>query len=126
MKVSLRHPLMLPAVALVDPELTYSLPPDVTASTGLDALTQCIEPFVTPVASPLSDGIAREGMRRAAGALRTGLMASAHEMEPEPYRAMLVQAYNAYRSDNRYAADMAARHPERFAAAADYHIVLDC
>ena len=46
-KVSLRSPLMLPTVALVDPELTYTLPPDVTASTGLDALTQCLEPFVS-------------------------------------------------------------------------------
>ena len=42
-KVSLRSPLMLPAVALIDPTLTYTLPPAVTASTGLDALTQCIE-----------------------------------------------------------------------------------
>ena len=69
-KVSLRSALMLPAVALIDPELTYSLPPAVTASTGLDALTQCIEPFVSPHANPLSDAVAREGMRRAAGALR--------------------------------------------------------
>jgi alcohol dehydrogenase class IV len=69
-KVSLRSTLMLPAVALIDPELTYSLPPAVTASTGLDALTQCIEPFVSPNANPLSDAVAREGMRRAAGALR--------------------------------------------------------
>jgi alcohol dehydrogenase class IV len=69
-KVSLRSPLMIPAVAVVDPELTYSLPPDVTASTGLDALTQCIEPFVSPNANPLSDAVAREGIRRAAGALR--------------------------------------------------------
>lgn len=69
-KVSLRSPLMLPAVALVDPELTYTLPPSVTASTGLDALTQCIEPFVTPHATPLTDGIAREGIRRTAVALR--------------------------------------------------------
>lgn len=69
-KVSLRSPLMLPAVALIDPELTYTLPPAVTASTGLDALTQCIEPFVTPHANPLSDAVAREGMRRAAGGLR--------------------------------------------------------
>ena len=70
MKVSLRSPLMLPAVALIDPELTYSLPPSVTASTGLDALTQCIEPFVSPHANPLSDAVAREGIRRASGALR--------------------------------------------------------
>jgi alcohol dehydrogenase class IV len=69
-KVSLRSALMLPAIALVDPELTYSLPPDVTASTGLDALTQCIEPFVSPNANPMSDAVAREGIRRAAGALR--------------------------------------------------------
>jgi len=69
-KVSLRSPLMLPAVALIDPELTYSLPPSVTASTGLDALTQCIEPFVSPNANPLSDAVAREGIRRAGMALR--------------------------------------------------------
>jgi alcohol dehydrogenase class IV len=69
-KVSLRSALMLPAVALVDPELTHSLPPALTASTGLDALTQCLEPFVSPSASPLSDAVAREGLGRAGGALR--------------------------------------------------------
>ena len=69
-KVSLRSPYMLPAIALVDPELTYTLPPALTASTGLDAFTQCIEPFVAPQANPLTDSVAREGMRRAAGALR--------------------------------------------------------
>ena len=69
-KVSLRSPLMLPVVALIDPELTYSLPPTVTASTGLDALTQCIEPFVSPHANPLTDAVAREGIHRASAALR--------------------------------------------------------
>ena len=69
-KVSLRSPLMLPAVAVIDPVVTYTQPPSVTASTGLDALTQCIEPFVSPRANPLSDAVAREGIRRAAGALR--------------------------------------------------------
>lgn len=69
-KVSLRSPLMLPAIALIDPELTYSLPPDVTAYTGLDALTQVIEPFVTPAANPLTDAVCREGIRRAGRALR--------------------------------------------------------
>ena len=68
-KVSLRSPSMLPAVALIDPELTYSLPPHVTASTGLDALTQCLEPFVSSKANPITDAVAREGLRRAAGAL---------------------------------------------------------
>ncbi len=69
-KVSLRSPLMLPSVALVDPELTYSLPPAVTASTGLDALTQLIEPFVSLKANPMTDSICREGMRHAARSLR--------------------------------------------------------
>ncbi len=68
-KVSLRSPLMLAAVAIIDPELTYTLPPSVTAATGMDALAQCIEPFVTPQATPLTDAVAREGIRRAAGAL---------------------------------------------------------
>ena len=70
MKASLRSPLMLPRVALVDPELTYGLPPAVTASTGLDALTQLIEPYVSARANPLVDAICVEGMGRVAGALR--------------------------------------------------------
>lgn len=69
-KVSLRSPLMLPRLAIIDPELTYDLPPPITASTGLDALTQVLEPFVSHLANPLTDGICREGLRRAARALR--------------------------------------------------------
>jgi len=69
-KVSLRSPLMLPRLAVVDPELTYSLPPHLTASTGLDALTQLIEPYVCNSPNPITDALCREGMRRAAGALR--------------------------------------------------------
>ncbi|MBM3123917.1 MAG: iron-containing alcohol dehydrogenase [Chloroflexi bacterium] len=69
-KVSLRSPAMLPRIALVDPELTYSLPPDVTAATGLDALTQLIEPFVSVKANPITDAICREGIRRAARSLK--------------------------------------------------------
>jgi alcohol dehydrogenase class IV len=69
-KVSLRSPWMLPRLALVDPELTYQLPPSITASTGLDALTQLIEPFVCNTPSPLVDALCREGVRRAAVSLR--------------------------------------------------------
>lgn len=68
-KVSLRHLSMLPRVALVDPVLTYTIPPSVTASTGLDALTQCLEPFVSHLATPLTDGFCREGMARGARSL---------------------------------------------------------
>ena len=69
-KVSLRSASMLPTVALVDPELTVGCPPDVTAHAGLDALVQCIEPFVSSFATPLTDGFAREGIRRAGSGLR--------------------------------------------------------
>ncbi|MCD6049769.1 MAG: iron-containing alcohol dehydrogenase [Verrucomicrobia bacterium] len=69
-KVSLRSPLMLPRLAIVDPELTYNLPPDVTAYTGLDALTQVIEPYVCTRANPMTDGWCVEGIRRAAKSLR--------------------------------------------------------
>jgi len=69
-KVSLRSPLMLPRLALVDPELTYSLPPEATASTGLDALTQLVEPYVSTKSNPITDALCREGIRRAARSLR--------------------------------------------------------
>ncbi len=69
-KVSLRSPHMLPRLALVDPELTYSLPPGITATTGLDALTQVLEPYVSCRANPMTDTICREGMLRASRSLR--------------------------------------------------------
>ena len=69
-KVSLRSALMLPDIAIVDPELTYSMPPSVTAVTGLDALTQLIEPYVSHLANPLTDALCREGIQRAGRSLR--------------------------------------------------------
>ena len=69
-KVSLRSALMLPRVALVDPELTYPLPREVTASAGLDALTQLIEVFVSVRANPMTDALCREGIPRVARSLR--------------------------------------------------------
>jgi alcohol dehydrogenase class IV len=69
-KVSLRSASMLARVAIVDPELTLACPPSVTAHAGLDALVQCIEPFVSSFANPLTDGFCREGIRRGASGLR--------------------------------------------------------
>ncbi len=69
-KVSLRSPLMLPRVAIVDPELTYDLPPELTATTGLDALTQLIEPYVSSRANPFTDPLCVDGLRRAGRSLR--------------------------------------------------------
>lgn len=62
-KVSLRSQYLLPTIAIVDPDLTTSMPPEVTASTGMDALTQLIEPYVSIRANPLTDAICLEGMK---------------------------------------------------------------
>lgn len=61
-KVSMRSLHMLPRLAVVDPDLTIDLPPAATASTGMDALTQLIEPYVSVRATPISDGFCLEGI----------------------------------------------------------------
>jgi alcohol dehydrogenase class IV len=68
-KASLRSAWMLPRLAVVDPELTLELSPTITASTGLDALTQLIEPYVSVRANPMTDLFCTEGIRRVAAAL---------------------------------------------------------
>jgi len=69
-KASLRSPLMLPRLAAVDPDLLGALPPAVVASSGLDALSQVIEPFLSIRANALTDALARDGIGRSARALR--------------------------------------------------------
>jgi len=63
-KVSLRGSLILARIALIDPELTLSLPKETTASTGMDALTQLIEPFLSIKANPMVDLFCRDGIAR--------------------------------------------------------------
>jgi alcohol dehydrogenase class IV len=69
-KVSLRSPFLLPRLAVVDPQVTYDLPANVTASTGMDALTQVIEPFVSLKANSMTDLYCREGMLRIGRSLK--------------------------------------------------------
>jgi alcohol dehydrogenase class IV len=69
-KVSLRGPTLLPTIAVVDPALTVDLPPALTATTGLDALTQLIEAYVSCRANPMTDALCREGIGKAGKALR--------------------------------------------------------
>jgi alcohol dehydrogenase class IV len=73
-KASLRSPLMLPRVAVVDPDMLVGTPGPVLASSGLDALSQLIEPFLSARANPLTDSLAREGMRRSARSLRRAVL----------------------------------------------------
>jgi alcohol dehydrogenase class IV len=68
-KVSLRSSLMFADVAVVDPELTLSMPPAVTATTGMDALTHLLETFVSCQANPFIDNFGREGMQRVSRSL---------------------------------------------------------
>ncbi len=68
-KVSLRSPLICPRVAIIDPELTVHIPPEVTAASGMDALTQLIEPFVSNQPNDIVDALCRDGIRRIAQAL---------------------------------------------------------
>jgi len=63
------HPALLASLVILDPEFTRELPPKLTAATGADALTHCIESFTSPVFHPLCDGIALEGIRLVARAL---------------------------------------------------------
>ena len=63
------HPSLLATLVILDPEFTRELPPKLTAATGADALTHCIESFTSPIFHPLCDGIALEGIRLIGGAL---------------------------------------------------------
>jgi alcohol dehydrogenase class IV len=69
-KASLRSWLMLPRLAVIDPDLLEALPRSVIASSGLDALSQVIEPFLSIRANPITDALARDGIRRSARSLR--------------------------------------------------------
>ena len=69
-KASIRSEMMLPKVALIDAELAVSVPREVTAASGCDALCQVIESYTSSGATPMSDGLAREGITRAARSLR--------------------------------------------------------
>jgi alcohol dehydrogenase class IV len=60
---------LLPRISLIDPELTYSLPREITASTGMDALTQVLEPYVSKMSNPMTDVFCREGLRLASKSL---------------------------------------------------------
>ena len=69
-KASLRSPHMLPRLALIDPEVLRGAPAEILRSSGLDALSQLIEPFLSIRRNPLSDALARDGIQRSARSLR--------------------------------------------------------
>lgn len=72
-KVGLISPHMIPRLAICDPELTYGLPPHLTAATGMDAITHCFETFLAPAFNPPADGIALDGLHRGWRAIETAV-----------------------------------------------------
>lgn len=67
------HDYLLADVAIVDPALTISLPPKVTAATGIDALTHAVEAYISKNASPVSDALALQAIRLISNAIRTAV-----------------------------------------------------
>jgi alcohol dehydrogenase class IV len=86
-KASLRGPLLLAKLALVDPDFTFDLPPEPTAYTGLDALTQLIEPYTSSRANVFVDNLCLDGIRRVASSIRTAYH------EPQNKRARESMSY---------------------------------
>ena len=82
-KASMRSPFMLPRVAIIDPDLLIGAPKDVLASSGLDALSQVIEPFLSARRNPITDAIAREGIVRSSRSLRRAVLEEAGPNERE-------------------------------------------
>jgi alcohol dehydrogenase class IV len=82
-KVSLRSPLLLPKAAIIDPQLLMGAPASVLISSGMDALSQLIEPFLSARANPLTDALAREGIRRSVRSLRRAVQEGADETARE-------------------------------------------
>ena len=69
-KLGIISPFMLPSIALCDPELTYGLPPFLTAATGMDALSHCLETYMAPSVNPPADAIAVDGLKRGMASIR--------------------------------------------------------
>lgn len=72
-KLGLISPHLIPTAAVCDPELTLGLPPLLTAATGMDAISHCVETFCSPKINPVADAIALDGLSRAFAALRVAV-----------------------------------------------------
>lgn len=87
-KKSLRSPALVPTIALVDPELSASTPPEVTARSGIDAITQLIESVVSKRSRPIPRALALEGLSDTAAALETAF----HRPDDRPAREVMAHA----------------------------------
>ncbi|MGI9381888.1 MAG: iron-containing alcohol dehydrogenase [Methyloligellaceae bacterium] len=90
-KVGLLSPYLIPKVAICDPTLTIGLPPALTAGTGMDALSHCVETYISTAYNPPADGIALDGLRRAAAHIERAVDAGS---DLEARREMMAAAMN--------------------------------
>ncbi|ODT98998.1 MAG: alcohol dehydrogenase, partial [Planctomycetes bacterium SCN 63-9] len=72
-KTAILSPFLLPSTAICDPDLTRTLPPDLTAGTGMDAFAHCMESYLSTTLHPICDGIAVEGLRHIFKGLETAV-----------------------------------------------------
>ena len=113
-KYMICHPSMLPVRAVLDPELTVSLPPHLTAATGMDALTHCIESLTAPIFHPMCDAIALKGIEFVAGNLETAVK------EPENLEARGKMLLAASMGAVAFQKDLGAAHSLSHALSAVY------
>ncbi|WOI56396.1 iron-containing alcohol dehydrogenase [Palleronia sp. LCG004] len=88
-KVGILSPHNLPSIALCDPELTYGLPPGLTAATGMDAISHCLETFMAPAFNPPAEAIALHGLDRGIGAIERAMQDGG---DAEARRDMMISA----------------------------------
>lgn len=90
-KLGILSPYLIPTVAICDPTLTIELPQDLTAATGMDALTHCVETYISTAYNPPADGIAIDGLKRAFGNLEKAVCAG---KDMNARREMMAAAMN--------------------------------
>jgi alcohol dehydrogenase class IV len=115
-KASIRSPYLLARTALVDPELGLGVPREVTARSGMDALVQCIESYTSNGANPLTDGLAREGVRRAGRSLRRAVrdgddLAAREDMALAALISGITLTSGGLGAVHGFAAGLGARYP---------------
>lgn len=90
-KLGIVSPFLIPRVAICDPTLTLDLPSDMTAGTGMDALTHCVETYIATAYNPPADGIAIDGLQRAAANIERAVQ-KGHDIDAR--REMMAAAMN--------------------------------
>ncbi|MGB6407667.1 MAG: iron-containing alcohol dehydrogenase [Planococcus donghaensis] len=111
------HDYLLPDVAIVDPALTTSLPPKVTAATGIDALTHAIESYVSKNANPVTDALALQAIRLISGSIRTAVA------DGENKEARMDMSYGSYLAGlSFFNAGVAGVHALAYPLGGQFHI----